>query len=56
MPPNTQAIVYVPAKEAADIKEGGTLLSSVKGAKITGRQQGYVIVEVGSGKYHFTAK
>lgn len=56
VPPNTQAIVYIPAKEVENIKESGTLLSSVTGLKVAGKQQDYVTVEVGSGKYQFIAK
>nr|MBA2563508.1 family 78 glycoside hydrolase catalytic domain [Chitinophagaceae bacterium] len=56
VPPNTNAIVYVPAKETENIKESGKLLSTVKGAKVTGKQAGYVTVEIGSGKYQFTSK
>ena len=56
VPPNTQAIVYIPAKEVENIKESGKLLSLVKDAKVTGKQEGHVAVEVGSGKYQFITK
>jgi hypothetical protein len=35
--------------------EGNVALSSAKDIKLTGKEGNYVVVEVGSGKYHFSS-
>ncbi len=55
MPVNTKAIIYIPAKSVAAVKESGKLLAKLKDIKLIGNQNGYTSVKVGSGKYHFTA-
>ncbi len=55
IPNNTTATIYIPAASAAEITEGDKPLASVPGIKVTGTEKGYVVVEVGSGKYHFAA-
>jgi alpha-L-rhamnosidase len=55
IPPNTTATVYIPAKDLGSIKESGKNLSQINGLKVMGKEDGYVIVEVGSGVYHFAA-
>jgi alpha-L-rhamnosidase len=55
IPANTRATVYIPAKTADAVNEGGELLSAVKDIKVKGVEDGYVVLEMGSGKYHFTA-
>jgi alpha-L-rhamnosidase len=55
IPANTTSTVYVPAKSAGAIHEGGKPLSQVKEITIKGTEDGYVILNVGSGKYHFEA-
>lgn len=37
------------------VKEGNTILLKVNEIKVSGNENGYVVVEVGSGTYHFTA-
>ena len=37
------------------IKEGDTSLSSVKDVKVLNKEGNYVVVEIGSGKYHFVS-
>jgi alpha-L-rhamnosidase len=54
VPANSTATVYIPAKEVADILEGGKALSAVKEIEVKGVGDGYVVVNVGSGKYSFT--
>ena len=54
IPANTTSTVYVPADNAADILEGGKALSLVKEIQVIGREEGYVILKLGSGKYRFT--
>jgi len=54
IPANTTATIYIPAKEAAAIFEGGKALSTIKEIKVIRWEEGYLILEVGSGKYAFT--
>ncbi len=56
IPANTTANIYVPAKTADAITEGGVALSSVKDVQVTGVEDGYVVVKVGSGKFHFEVR
>ena len=51
IPANTTATVYIPAANAAAITEGGNALTA--DIKVTGTENGYVIVNIGSGVYHF---
>jgi alpha-L-rhamnosidase len=54
IPVNTTATVYIPAANTDAIKESGNALPGVKEIKITGKEGNYVIVELGSGNYHFS--
>jgi alpha-L-rhamnosidase len=56
IPANTTATVYVPGKSSDEITEGGNALSSSKDIKIEGTENGYVVLNIGSGKYHFGVK
>ncbi len=51
IPCNTTATVYIPARGANDITESGRALQG--NIKVTGSEDGYVIVHIGSGVYHF---
>jgi len=53
IPANTKATVYVPAKTAESVKEGGALLAGSKDIKVKGMEGDYVVLEIGSGNYHF---
>jgi alpha-L-rhamnosidase len=55
IPANTRATVYIPAKSIESIMEGNVALSSSKDIKVTGKDGNHFVVEVGSGKYHFTS-
>ena len=55
VPANTRATVYIPASSSDSIKESDAGLGSVKGAKVVGKEGNYVVVEIGSGKYHFVS-
>jgi alpha-L-rhamnosidase len=55
IPANTKATVYVPATDANAVTESGKTLSA-DNIKVTGTGDGYVIMELGSGKYHFAVK
>ncbi|SEN57057.1 alpha-L-rhamnosidase [Chitinophaga rupis] len=54
VPANTTATIYIPGSSAENIQEGGQALSSQKDIKVSGTEGGYVVVNVGSGKYAFT--
>ncbi|MBV9961430.1 MAG: family 78 glycoside hydrolase catalytic domain [Parafilimonas sp.] len=54
IPANTTATIFIPTSNVASIKESNKLFSSSQ-MKIPGSVNGYVQVEIGSGKYHFSA-
>jgi alpha-L-rhamnosidase len=54
VPVNTTAIIYIPAKNADAVTEGGKKISGNKALKIAGQEGAYIKVETGSGKYAFT--
>jgi alpha-L-rhamnosidase len=53
VPPNTTATVYVPAREASDVRESGRLLDQAEGVKFLRMEQDAAVLEVGSGEYRF---
>ena len=53
IPPNTTALVNVPAKDAAGVKESGKSAAKVKGVKFLRMENGAAIFAVGSGSYRF---
>ncbi|HJS55726.1 MAG TPA: family 78 glycoside hydrolase catalytic domain [Chitinophagaceae bacterium] len=53
IPANTKATVYVPAANADLVKENGSAISSSKDIQVMGTENGYVVLRIGSGKYHF---
>jgi len=55
IPVNTTATVYVPATAASAITESGGALTLSKGIQVTGAEDGYVVLQLGSGTYHFAA-
>ncbi|MDQ2720559.1 MAG: glycoside hydrolase family 78 protein [Bacteroidota bacterium] len=54
IPANTTADIFIPVKNSDDILESGKALSLVKEIKISGSDNGYVILKSGSGTYHFS--
>ncbi|MEO6550047.1 MAG: alpha-L-rhamnosidase C-terminal domain-containing protein, partial [Ferruginibacter sp.] len=54
VPVNTTATIYLPTGNAAAIKENGSALSKVNNITVKGKEEGYTIIETGSGSYHFT--
>ena len=54
IPANTLATVYIPAANADAVKEGGEMLSSRNIMQIVHSEDGYVVVTIGSGSYHFS--
>jgi alpha-L-rhamnosidase len=55
IPVNTKATIYIPTNATEAITEGDISLSSVKDLKFVGKEGNYIVVEVGSGKYHFSS-
>ncbi|MDP4284407.1 MAG: family 78 glycoside hydrolase catalytic domain [Bacteroidota bacterium] len=56
IPANTKATIYVPSKDEASVFEGDKALSFLKDIIVLKVEDGYIILKVGSGKYHFTSK
>jgi len=53
IPANTTATVYIPADDQDSILEGGRPVTEVKEIKIAGREDGFMVVKLGSGSYRF---
>ena len=55
IPANTTATVYLPAHELASVTEGGRPLAHVTGVKSVKLAADRVVLELGSGDYHFAS-
>jgi alpha-L-rhamnosidase len=53
IPANTAATVYIPTKPMESVTENNIALSSANDITIIGKEDNYIVVRVGSGKYHF---
>ena len=53
VPPNTTATVFVPAKDASAVTEGGKPANKAEGVKFLRKENDAAVYEVGSGYYHF---
>jgi alpha-L-rhamnosidase len=53
IPENTGATVYLPTTNPESVREGSKSLSDLKELKIKNDENGYQVIELGSGKYHF---
>jgi len=53
IPANTTATVFIPADDPEAIIEGGRPLTQVKEIQVTGIDDGYLVVKLGSGSYSF---
>jgi hypothetical protein len=53
IPPNTTATVYVPARDAAKVAEGGKPASKAPGVKLLRHENGEAVYEISSGAYRF---
>ncbi|WP_223151555.1 glycoside hydrolase family 78 protein [Chitinophaga varians] len=51
VPVNTTATVYVPAKDAKEVKEGGKPMADNKDVKFLRMEEGYAVYEIPSGNY-----
>lgn len=56
VPGNTRALVYLPAKSAKDVEEGGRKVANAEGVKFVRMEGDRAVFEVGSGEYAFVAK
>lgn len=56
IPANTTATVYIPAAKTEAVTEGGRPLSAISDVKVTGVEDGYVVLQLGSGVYSFVAE
>jgi alpha-L-rhamnosidase len=56
IPPNATATVYVPAKNADAVTEGGRPANEAKDITFTRTDNGAAIYEVTSGTYHFVSE
>jgi alpha-L-rhamnosidase len=55
IPPNTTAVVHIPAKDAASVLEGGQPASDSEGVQFLRMENGAAVFAVGSGSYTFTS-
>ncbi len=53
IPGNTTAIVYIPAKNDAEVLESGKKTSAAEGVKFLKKEGNHTVYEVGSGNYNF---
>ena len=56
IPVNVTATVFVPAKEAAAVREGGQPADRAKGLKFLRFEDGRAVYEAGSGRYAFESR
>lgn len=56
VPFNTKAIVYIPAKDKKDIQEGGKNIEASGDIRVVKTDDGYTVLELGSGIYNFAVK
>jgi alpha-L-rhamnosidase len=53
VPANTAATIYVPARDAASVREGSRPAAESEGVRFLRMSEGAAVYEVGSGTYHF---
>lgn len=53
IPVNTKATIFIPANNIKSVTESGKALSAVQQIKILGKENDYIKLEMGSGKYQF---
>jgi hypothetical protein len=56
IPANTSATIYVPAKSAESVLEGGVPVSQVVGVQFVRMESGTAVFEVQAGNYSFAAR
>jgi alpha-L-rhamnosidase len=55
IPVNTTATIHVPTSNTDEVLENGKSVNKSKNLRVIGAENGFLIVEAGSGKYIFTA-
>jgi len=55
IPANTTAEVWLPANEKATVTESGTPVNQMKDIKLVRFEDGYAVLSIGSGDYHFAS-
>jgi alpha-L-rhamnosidase len=56
IPANTQAEVWIPAKENGVLTEGGHSIQNQIGIKLSRYEKGYAVLQTGSGNYRFESE
>jgi hypothetical protein len=56
IPANTTATVFVPARDAASVREGKMPAAQADGVKFLRMENGAAVFAIASGKYEFTAQ
>lgn len=56
VPPNTTALVHIPAKESGSVTENNQPIAQAKDLKIESADDGHVLVRVASGDYSFSSR
>jgi alpha-L-rhamnosidase len=56
IPANTSAKVYIPAKNAEDVTEGGKSIAQTEGVKFMFMEGNTAVFNVESGSYNFVSK
>lgn len=56
LPPNTTALVYLPARSAEGITEAGRPLREAAGVQYLRQEEGRAVLQVGAGTYRFAAR
>jgi alpha-L-rhamnosidase len=56
IPVNSKAVVCVPSSPSSRITENGTPVAALKDIKVLEYKDGYTLLEVGSGNYHFESR
>ncbi len=54
IPANTTATIYVPVSAENEVLVNGQPFSASKTIQLAGKEKGYIVVKVGSGKYEFS--
>ena len=56
VPANTSATVSIPAKDIADVSEGGKPVQQAKDVTFARQENGKLVLKIGSGTYNFVSK
>ena len=56
IPANTTATVFVPASDLNNVTESGKILSQANGIQMKNAEDGYLVLNLGSGIYHFAVQ